>query len=125
MSNLGGYIDLLKIKNACLINVKGKTTTKRCIAIPLEELYEGEKSVRLNFTGFELREVSKYGDTHMIKPSIAKEKFEAMSQEEQYAIPILGNMKPIAKQEPKKQEINTDVDAREGFGGDVSDDLPF
>ena len=35
MSNFGMKIDLLKLKGAFLRNLQGKTSTKRCIIIPL------------------------------------------------------------------------------------------
>lgn len=123
MSNFSISIDLLKIQGAFLRNLKGKTATKKCIIIPVEEhqgLYVGEKGCYLNLTAIEMRE-PKYRDTHCIKPNLPKDEREAMTEEEQRALPILGGLHAI---EAHQQEVWGQVDASSII--DTSeDDLPF
>jgi hypothetical protein len=123
MSNFSISIDLLKIQGAFLRNLKGKTATKKCIIIPVEEhqgLYVGEKGCYLNLTAIEMRE-PKYRDTHCIKPNLPKDEREAMTEEEQRALPILGGLHAI---EAHQQEVGGQVDASSII--DTSeDDLPF
>ena len=74
MGNFGIKIDLLKLKNSFVTNLKGKAATKRCLVIPIDDsgVYLGEKGVYLNLTAVEMRE-QRYGDTHVLKQSLAKE----------------------------------------------------
>ena len=49
-------IDLLKLNGAFLRNLTGKTATKRCIIIPVDDndaMYIGEKGCYLNVAAFE------------------------------------------------------------------------
>lgn len=73
MGNFGIKIDLLKLKNSFVTNLKGKAATKRCLVIPIDDsgVYLGEKGVYLNLTAVEMRE-QRYGDTHVLKQSLAK-----------------------------------------------------
>ena len=77
MGNFGIKIDLLKLKNSFVTNLKGKAATKRCLVIPIDDsgVYLGEKGVYLNLTAVEMRE-QRYGDTHVLKQSLAKEVYE-------------------------------------------------
>nr|DAZ26220.1 MAG TPA: hypothetical protein [Caudoviricetes sp.] len=123
MSNFGIKIDCLKLKGAFLRNLQGKTSTKRCLIIPVDEcdgMFLGEKGCYLNLTAIEMQE-PKYSDTHCIKPEIPREQREAMTEEEQRNIPILGGMHAI---ERKQQSINVGTTiGQEAFADD--DDLPF
>lgn len=94
--NYNGKIDLKKFKNSALIDIKGKTTTKRCICIPIEDnnLFVGEKGVYFDFILREIAEDKRqFGNTHIICSNIPKEKFEKMTEEEKKAQPILGQIK--------------------------------
>lgn len=123
MSNFGIKIDCLKLKGAFLRNLQGKTSTKRCLIIPVDEcdgMFLGEKGCYLNLTAIEMQE-PKYSDTHCIKPDIPREQREAMTEEEQRNIPILGGMHAI---ERKQQSMNVGTTiGQEAFADD--DDLPF
>lgn len=123
MSNFGIKIDCLKLKGAFLRNLQGKTSTKRCLIIPVDEcdgMFLGEKGCYLNLTAIEMQE-PKYSDTHCIKPDIPREQREAMTGEEQRNIPILGGMHAI---ERKQQSMNVGTTiGQEAFADD--DDLPF
>ena len=106
MGNFQGKFDFLKLKNACVISVKGKTGTKKGIFIPVDDNSifvstdenNKAKSAYLDFVAFETKKLGKFGDTHMIKQSLGKDAHSKMSNEEKRAIPILGNMKPIELQ---------------------------
>lgn len=93
-NNISIKNNLLALEGATVMNIKGKNGEVKCIVIPIEmaSLYHGEKGVYLDTTAIPLtnpREGSK--DTHLVKQSFGKEKFNAMSEEEKKAIPILGN----------------------------------
>lgn len=91
---------------------------------PIEEFDEsgmflGEKGCYLNMAAIEMNE-SRYGDTHVVKVSLAKDVVEKMTEEERKAIPILGGMHPLQSQ---AQQIQGQLD-----GASVCenmDDLPF
>ena len=118
MGNLSIKTDLLKIAGAFVTKIKGKTSTKRCLVIPLdgnEELFIGEKGIYLNAIAIEMHE-PRYGDTHIIKVNLDKEIYGKLTDEQKNAIPIIGTMKPIAE---KQMEVNNTID------GVDNDDLPF
>lgn len=101
MSNFSIRLDLLKLQGAFTRNLKGKTATKRCLIIPVDDndcVFLGEKGCYMNVSAFETRN-NQYGDTHLVKPDIPKEKRERMTEEERNAVPILGNMRPIQPQQ--------------------------
>ena len=111
-----GKVNLLKFQNAFAANVKGKNATKRCICIPIEDnhFYVGEKSVYFDFICREISEEKRKDNlTHVIAPSLPKEVYEAMSDEERKSVPILGNLKEYA--------VNTVTQNVEV----TDDDLPF
>ena len=102
-------IALTKIKGAKVMDIEGKTCTKRCVVIPIDseegtvqDSYEGKidglpttkylSDVMLNLTAFEFKE-KKYGQSHGIKASFSKKKLERTSEEELKAMPFVGNMK--------------------------------
>lgn len=122
MANYSIKTDLLKLKGAFVTNLKGKTATKRCLIIPVDEanLYVGEKGVYLNMTAIEMRE-PKYSETHCVKQSLDRERYDAMTDEERNAQPILGGMKQL---ERKATEMNVTgmVDRASMIN---NDDLPF
>ena len=117
MSILNIRIDLKKLKNAAVANITGKTATKACLIIPIEDagLYLGEKGCYLNMSAFETQN-SQYGDTHFVKQNIDKEVFATMTDEERKAMPILGSIKPV---EPRTQLPTTTVTVENSY------DLPF
>lgn len=117
MSNFNIEIDLLKLKGAKVQDVQGRTETRRCICIPIEnrigtvtdayftrgelsgELVEvKKKGVMLALTAFELRSKER-GQSHLLKPALAKDVFDNLSEEQQHKIPWIGNMKPWNKPE--------------------------
>lgn len=122
MANYSIKTDLLKLNGAFVTNLKGKTATKRCLIIPVDEanLYVGEKGVYLNMTAIEMRE-PKYSETHCVKQSLDRERYDAMTDEERNAQPILGGMKQL---ERKATEMNV-TGMVDGASMINNDDLPF
>lgn len=117
-------IDLLKLKGAMMRKIKGKTATKRCLIIPVDDcegIYLGEKGCYLGLTAFELRE-PKFNDTHCIKPDIPKDKRDAMSEEQKKAIPILGGLHAVEYQ-PQAMPVSQTLSGADLAEGE--DDLPF
>lgn len=125
--NYNQNLNLLKLKNACIITVKGKTESKKGVFIPIQEndLYVAmdeslkPKGVHLGLSSWELKQKGQYGDTHLLKQSFSKEFRELMSEDELKNTPILGNMKPIEKTNDVSNILVPEVSASEG------DDLPF
>lgn len=122
MSNFGIKIDLLKLKNSFVTNLQGKSETKRCLVIPIDDarLFIGEKGVYLNLTGVEMQE-ARYDDTHFIKQQLPKDVYQAMSEEERMKQPILGSMRPIAAAQ-RQMEVTQTTPAT---AVEEPDDLPF
>lgn len=121
-TNYGIRIDLLKLNNAFMRNLKGRTAEKRCLIIPVDDndsIFLGEKGCYLNLTAFEVSN-PQYGDTHVIKGDIPKEIRERMTEDQRNALPILGNMRPI-----KPQQMSVTGSISMGEEGDPQDDLPF
>lgn len=120
MSKLGLKLNLLAFKNAAVLNCKGKTATKRCIVIPVEDndFYETEKGVYCSLVAFEA--TLSDGKSHLIKPSIKKEVLDKMTDEQRKAIPIVGDIKPFGVVDASI--ANPDGISIEAEG---SDDLPF
>jgi hypothetical protein len=97
MSNYLVRINLAKIPEHFIYNVKGKTATKRCVCFPLDMPgihFTSEKSITLDLVAFEYRE-RKFSDTHMVKISIDKDVYNAMSDEEKNKLPIIGGIRPL------------------------------
>ena len=123
-TNYGIKIDLLKLKGAFMRNLQGKSATKKCIIIPVDDcegMFLGEKGCYLNMTAIEMQN-PQYSDTHCIKPDIPKEQREAMSEEQRNAIPIIGGLHAIERQ-PQQMTVNATVGA-DAFAPD-DEDLPF
>lgn len=124
MPNYGIKIDLLKLKGAFMRNLQGKSATKKCIIIPVDDcdgMFLGEKGCYLNMTAIEMQN-PQYTDTHCIKPDIPREQRDAMTEEQRNAIPIIGGLHAIERQ-PQQMAVNTTIGA-EAFSPD-DEDLPF
>lgn len=117
MANYSIKTDLLKLKGAFVTNIKGKTTTKRCLCIPIDGsgLFLGEKGCYLNMTAIEMNN-SQYGDTHCIKQNLEKSVYDAMTEEQRRAMPIIGSMRPFEK---SQAALDT------SYMVESNEDLPF
>jgi hypothetical protein len=95
--NYNSKINLLRLRNAFATNIKGKTETKRCVCIPIDDndLFVGEKGIYLDAACYELKNPTD-NQSHLIKLSVPKEKFDAMNETQRQAIPIIGNLSQFA-----------------------------
>lgn len=123
MANFSIKADLLKLKGACLTNIKGRTQTKRCVVIPVDdaELFVGEKGVYLNMVAMEMQE-PKFGDTHYIKVSVDKDRYNSMTEAERKQQPILGGMRILERNTLQPMAPMSTLDGS-SFVDD--NDLPF
>lgn len=123
MRNYGIRVNLQNLQNAFLRKFAGKTATKTCICLPIEDnpsLFLGEKGCYLNLTAY-AQENPQYGNSHFVRGDIPRELYEQMTEEQRKSFAILGNMKPIL---PKQQQVSatTSMDSPED---QPQDDLPF
>lgn len=108
--------------------IKGKTTTKKCICIPLDAsgIYVGEKGIYLDLTAAELQ-TQNFGQSHFIRINLPKDVYQKMSEEERKKNPIVGNMKIMEKQSVVNPLVESATEATVEPTDDVGtfDDLPF
>lgn len=112
MSNYNIEIDLLKLKGAKVADVQGKTQTKKCVCVPIDNstgtvtdayitrdqetgkrVEVKKKGVRLNLIAYEMQRKER-GQSHLVKPSLSKEAMEQLPEDQARLIPWIGNMKP-------------------------------
>lgn len=114
MENFTTKIDLLKFAGAQLVQTK---KGKRGVFIPTDGnpmIFVGAKGVYLNLSHIRLKADGKYGDTHLVRGHIDRDTFDAMSEEQRRALPILGNSRPMQTAEMAATSIELSDD----------DDLP-
>ena len=128
MSSYSGKMNLLKFRNACIVSVKGKASTKRGVFIPIDDnnlFISADENLKpkgayIDFTAWENQQPGKYGDTHSIRQSLAKEVRERMTDDELKAVPYFGNMKPYTLDNAAKTVEAPSAQVDEGL-----EDLPF
>lgn len=128
MSSYSGKMNLLKFRNACIVSVKGKASTKRVVFIPIDDnnlFISADENLKpkgayIDFTAWENQQPGKYGDTHSIRQSLAKEVRERMTDDELKAVPYFGNMKPYTLENAAKTVEAPSAQVDEGL-----EDLPF
>ena len=128
MENLNIKLNALKFQNAGIMSVKGRTQTKRCLVIPIDDNHffvsanaDGTpKAVYMDLVAYALRE-AKYDQTHLVKQSLPKEIKEQMTEEQLKGMPILGGAKPF-NNAPVNQANTCNAPFMQS-GND--DDLPF
>lgn len=116
------------MKNACIVTVKGSRETKRGVFIPIDDnnlFISADENLKakgayLDFTAWENKQPGKFGDTHSIRQSLAKEIRDKMTEEELNAVPYFGNMKPF-----EVQNASATVNAPTAYVDENTDDLPF
>ena len=99
--NYQGKINLLRLINSCVVTIKGNTGSKKGVFIPIEDNHlfmsaddAGKpKAAYIDFIAWENKQ-SKFGDTHSLKLSIAKEIRDKMTDDQLKAIPYFGTFKP-------------------------------
>lgn len=122
MSSYAIKLDLKKLNRTGLVNVKGK----RCVLIPVDdnkEIFVGGKGIYLNLNCIELKTPSQFGDTHLVKGNLDRDAYNALTEEERKALPILGNARPFERKQSEQPGV-TIADADIAPVDDY-DDLPF
>ena len=121
MSNLVVKLQLNSLKNVFVKDFKGKTETKKCLCIPIDDndLFISEQGgAYLNLIAW-ANDKLKDSKTHLIKQSFSKARRAQMTDEELKSLVIIGDIKPMESQQ--KTELTTpDPDPITEF-----DDLPF
>lgn len=131
MENFNIKLNLLKLNNAFVMNIKGKTSSKQCVCIPIEDNHlfvSADENLKakavyadINANQYENGK-SQYGDTHYLRLSVPKDVREKMTDDEKKAIPYLGNMKVSQLQQAQSAEVSSpDYFVPE----EEKDDLPF
>lgn len=128
MPTFTGKINLLRLKNSCIVTVKGKSATKKGVFIPIEDnnlFISADDDLKprgayIDFIAWENQQPSKYGDTHSLRQSLAKEVRERMTDDELKAVPYIGNMKPYTVENAAQS-----VEAPQATVDEGMDDLPF
>lgn len=123
MANYSIKADLLKLQGAFVTNIKGRTTTKRCLCIPIEGsgLFLGEKGCYLNMTAIEMQN-PQYSDTHCIKVQFDKAVYERMTEQQRAAQPIMGGMHELRKKQQAAVDLTTGSNP---YMVGSEEDLPF
>ena len=120
---ISGRINLAQLKHA-IIEKKGKSGMIEGIFIPIElnNLFKSDKgNVFLDLIAFD--SVNKeYKQTHAIKQSLPKEKYDAMSEEERKLTPFIGHLNTEVNGEKAPNQMDEQFD---NDGQDKDDDLPF
>ena len=116
-------INLTALKHG-LVKAPSGNDTMICIPVKANKLFLSEKNnVYLDIVGFEYtpKDPEKDKNTHLLKQSLLKEDREKMTEEEQKAIPILGNAQVMdgKRDEPAPNSVTPDEVAN------AVDDLPF
>ncbi|MCI6643301.1 MAG: hypothetical protein MSH18_03740 [Bacteroidales bacterium] len=124
-----GNLNLLRLNNAAVVSLKGKTATKVCIVIPCEDndiyLTQGDdgkhRGAYLSCSVAERREPSERGHTHYARLSYSSQFREAHPKETEAPV-YFGDFKPFKSQPQSTASLeNANAPALE-----VSDDeLPF
>lgn len=120
-NNYSGKLNLLRLRNACIVTVKGRTADKRGVFIPIDDnnlfITAGEdlkaRGAYIDFIAWENQQPSKYGDTHSLRQSLAKEVRERMTDEELKAVPYT------------VENAAQSVEAPQATVDEGMDDLPF
>jgi hypothetical protein len=120
MENLLINVQLTRLNRVGRILLDDRDGKKMdCLVIPIEHNHlsiAANNEVYLNLVGWASENLNN-GQTHLIKPSVPKERLEKMTEEQKRNIPIVGNVRPLQKM--VKLETYSVPSADEG------PDLPF
>ena len=91
MGNISIKLNLAQFKSALMTTPKGE----ECIVLPLKgnDFFKSEKgNIFVDIIGFEIQnKKTDSKDTHLLKQSLSKEKYDSMTDEQRRAMPIVGN----------------------------------
>ena len=94
MSNISIKLNLAGLKHVVRKEKRKDGTEVECLIIPIQQnnLYRGEKGMYIDLTAIEIKNPkSGSKDTHLVKQNLPKDIYNAMSEDERKAMPILGN----------------------------------
>lgn len=94
MANISSKLNLAGLIHVVRKETRKDKSTVECLIIPIDQnhLYRGEKGLYLDISHLEIKNPkSGQKDTHLIKQSLPKDVYAALSDEEKKAMPILGN----------------------------------
>lgn len=128
MANFTGKLNFLKLKNACILTVQGKSAAKKGVFIPIDDNHlfitagddQKARGAYIDFMAWENQQPGKYGDTHGIRQSLPKEARERMTEEQLKSVPYFGNMKPY-----EAKNASQTVEAPATYVEEATDELPF
>ena len=128
--NVSGNIDLLRLKNSGILTINGKTGSKKCVVIPIEDndifisTNNGNKAY-LNLTVCQRQKVSEYGATHYCKQSFSKEFKERLSKDEleERTKVYLGDFKTFSFE--AQNQVSTVSASPAMIAEDPENDCPF
>lgn len=122
--NLTIRINLACFQNAGVAVLQGKSSTKKCLIIPIEEnhLYQGNKGVYADFVAWSNDKLN--GATHLIKQSLSKEIREVMTEEQRLVQPTFGDVRPIVS-EVEQSAGSAEFEGAAMTTADPANDLPF
>lgn len=129
--NFTGKINLLKLDSTGIVVINGKSGSKKCVVIPIEEndifvsIDESTGKAKVAYLGINMWHnnnetgLDQYGNSHSVKQSFSQQYRESKSEEEMRNKPFLGNMKPL--------ETSNNISRISSPMADVADndDLPF
>lgn len=119
-------LNLKKLVNTGVMNVKGQNSAKRCVVIPIDDnfIYEGQNgNLYLSLRAVTLKNPQE--DTHFIKVAVPKAAYEKMTDEHRKNIPIIGNMSP-ATQQPQQAAQQSAQPTQTAVQAETTDEpLPF
>lgn len=118
MSNFQVKINLQKLNGSFITDLKGRTATKRCLVLPIEDsdLFMGQKGVYLDLTAYQLKD-SNNGKTHILKQSFSKERYNSLTEEQRRELPIIGDMNEFQLQQ--QQIVSVEMSE------DIYNNLPY
>lgn len=123
MANYSIKTDLLKLQGAFVTDIKGKTATKRCVCIPIDEsgLFLGKQGCYLNMTAIEMQN-PRYEDTHCLKVAYDKAIYDRMTDEQKKAQPIVGGLHELKRKVQAAVDLNANSNP---YMVNSEEDLPF
>ena len=133
MGNFNMKLDLSKLKNACIKDLKGASGMIKCLIIPVADnnLFISEKTGSV-YLDCECKEVQnpKYDQTHFVKRRYTKEQYYQMDADDRKNIPIIGNLSPMKEGNNNNNSggYNTQSQPRvqpSQVSSNNSNDLPF
>ena len=116
--NIKLKLDASKIQGAFRYTIQGKTSSKECLCIPIDNFFQGKNgALYIDFTGYDAN--GRFGQLYSIKQSLSADKYKALTPEQRRAIPFCGDIRSAAQAPAEVKAFVND------FNQSVEGDLPF